>query len=115
MHCIDDKPNGIVLNHNSDWSGEVRIAWYITSERRDPGSLQEALCAVPPSLRECWCRGPDLVAGLFTPTNGPPDESSLSEPPINVITRAVALAVETYLRSKMGRALDDLFIQRGKL
>lgn len=108
MHCIDDKPNGIILNHNSDWSGEVRIAWYVTSERRDPGPT-------PPSLRECWCSGPDLVGGRFTPVSGPPDEAPPSEPPVNVLTRAVALAVEKYLRSMMERALDDLFIKRGKL
>ena len=101
MHCIDDKANGVILNHNSDWSGDVRIAWYIASERRDPGPT-------PPSLIECSCRGIDLVAGRFTLNDGP-------EPPVNVITRAVALAVESYLRSKMERAVDDLFIDRGKL
>jgi hypothetical protein len=101
VHCIDDKPNGIVINHNSDWSGEVRIAWYVASERRDPGPT-------PPSLQECWCRGSDLIAGRFTPLNG-------TEPPVNVITRAVALAVETYLRGRALRAAEDLFIQRGKL
>lgn len=101
MHSIDDKANGIVLNHNPDWSGEVRVAWYVASERRDPGPT-------PPSLHECQCRGIDLVAGRFTLCDGP-------EPPINVITRAVALAVETYLRAKSIRAAEDLFIDRGKL
>lgn len=101
MHCIDDKANGIVLNHNSDWSGNVRVAWYIADERRDLGPT-------PPSLRECECRGSDLVAGLFTLLRG-------EEPPVNVITRAVALAVETFLRAKLEDALDDLFIKRGKL
>jgi len=101
VHCIDDKPNGIIINHNSDWSGDVRIAWYIASERRDPGPT-------PSSMRECACSGVDLVAGRFTLLSG-------DEPRINVLTRAVALAVEGYLRSKMERALDDLFIQRGKL
>jgi len=102
MHCTDDKSNGIVLNHNSDWSGEVRVAWYIASERRDPGPT-------PPSLRECWVDGSALTAGHFVPTRSEP------EPPVNVITRAVALAVEGFLRSKMERALDELFIRRGKL
>ena len=101
MHCIDDKPNGIILNHDSDWSGYVRIAWYIADERRDPGPT-------PPSLLECECNGPHLVAGRFTRLRG-------VEPPIDVITRAVALAVETYLRSKITRATEDLFIERGKL
>jgi hypothetical protein len=91
VHCIDDKPNGIVLNHNSDWSGEVRIAWYVPDQRR-----------------ECACSGVDLVAGRFTHLSG-------DAPPVNVLTRAVALAVETYLRAKLERALDDLFIRRGKL
>jgi hypothetical protein len=109
MHCIDDKPNGIVLNHDGDWSGNVRIAWYIASERVDPGPT-------PPSLRECWCSGPDLVAGVFTPTNRPSDAPPQSVPPVDVITRAVALAVEGYLRSKLTRVLDvDLFIRRGQL
>jgi hypothetical protein len=108
VHCIDDKPNGIILNHDGDWSGDVRIAWYIAGERRDPGPT-------PSSLRECWCVGPDLVAGRFTPTSGPPGEPSPSEPPVNVLTRAVALAVEGYLRFQLGRAYDDLFIRRGKL
>ena len=101
MHCIDDKANGIVLNHDPDWHGEVRIAWYVADERRDPGPT-------PPSLQECECHGPDLVAGLFTPLTG-------VEPPTNVLTRAVALAVETFLQSKMEHAVDDLFITRRKL
>jgi hypothetical protein len=107
MHCTDDKANGIILNHNGDWSGEVRIAWYVAAERRDPGPT-------PPSLQECWCEGKDLVAGRFTPTRTL-GESMFSEPPVNVLTRAVALAVEDYLRSKMESALDDLFIRRGTL
>ncbi len=107
MHCIDDKPNGIVLNHNSDWSGKVRIAWYSTLVREDPRSI--------PSTCECWCVGPDLVAGRFTPTSGPPNEPPPSVPPVDVLTRAVALAVETYLRSMLMHAVDDLFIRRDKL
>jgi len=104
MRCIDDKPNGIILNHHVEWNGEVRIAWYIAGELCEPGPGP-----IPPSLRECWCSGPDLVAGRFTAFSG-------TEPPIDVITRAVALAVETYLRSKLARVLDDdLFIRRGKL
>ncbi len=94
MHTIDDKPNGIALNHDTDWSGEVCIVWGITNHHS--------------TSHECWCNGPDLVAGRFTKTRG-------IEPPIDVITRAVALAVETYLRSKMTHAVDDLFIHRGKL
>lgn len=101
MHCIDDKANGIVVNHNSDWSGEARIAWYVANERRDLGP-------VPRSLRECECSAVDLVAGRFTHLSG-------DEPPVDVLTRAVALAVETYLRSKLESSLDDLFIRRGKL
>lgn len=101
MHCIDDKANGIIVNHNSDWSGDVRIAWYIAGERRDPGPT-------PSSMRECACSGVDLVAGRFTLLSG-------DEPPVNVLTRVVALAVETYLRVKMMRAAEDLFIDRGKL
>ncbi len=102
MHCI--------LNHDGDWSGAVRIAWYM---RRDPGPT-------PPSLHECWCSGPDLVAGLFTPvTNASaptPGTVVVSEPPVNILTRAVALAVEDYLRFKLERVLDvELFIRRGKL
>ena len=113
MHCIDDKSNGIILNHDGDWSGAVRIAWYIAGERRDPGPT-------PPSLHECWCSGPDLVAGLFTPvTNASaptPGTVVVSEPPVNILTRAVALAVEGYLRFKLERVLDvELFIRRGKL
>jgi hypothetical protein len=120
MRYIDDKPNGIILNHTAEWNGAVRIAWYIPSERRDPGPT-------PPSLRECWCSGPDLVAGRFTPVSAadrqvlrtseqPSRGVEVSEPPVNVITRAVALAVETYLRSKLARFLDDdLFIPRGTL
>lgn len=101
MRCIDDKANGILINHDGDWSGNVRIAWYIAGERQDLGP-------VPLSLRECSCNGSDLIAGWFTLYDGP-------EPPINVITRAVALAVETYLRSKMEGAVEKLFIHRGKL
>jgi len=112
MHCIDDKAHGIILNHNGDWSGEVRIAWYVTSERRDPGPTL-------PLLGECWCAGPDLVAGRFKPVSAVSDPAPCSvlvpEPPIDVITRAVALAVEGYLRLKMEKAVDDLFIERGKL
>ena len=102
MHCIDDKPNGIIVNYSPDWGGEARSAWYIADERRDPGPT-------PPSLRECWCNAADLVAGRFTLLSG-------DEPPVNVLTRAVALAVETYLRARLERVLDvDLFVKRGKL
>ena len=103
MHSIDDKANGIVINHNSDWSGEVHVAWYSASAHEQLGRA-----GVPPSLQECECRGIDLIAGRFTLCEGP-------EPPVNVITRAVALAVETHLRNKMLRAAEDLFIDRGKL
>jgi hypothetical protein len=76
MHCIDDKPNGLIVNYSPDWGGEARIAWYLAEERRDPG-----------------------------PTG--------DEPPV---TRAVALAVETYLRGRLERVLDaDLFVRRGRL
>ena len=112
MHCIDDKPNGIILNHDGDWSGDVSIAWYVAGKSRDPGPT-------PPSLHECWCSGPDLVAGLFTPvtnTSEPaPGTIIVPEPPVNVLTRAVALAVEGYLRFRLMRGVDDLFIRRGKL
>jgi hypothetical protein len=107
MHCIDDKPNGI--NHDGDWSGDVRIAWY------DPTERPREFCPTPASLRECWCDGPDLVAGRFTPLLKDRDDHGNAEPPLHVLTRAVALAVETFLRSKMESAVDDLFIQRGKL
>lgn len=106
MHCIDDKPNGIIINHNSDWSGDVQIAWYIASERCDLGV--SPLRPTPPSMRECACSGVGLIAGRFTLLSG-------DEPPVNVLTRVVALAVETYLRVKMMRAAEDLFIDRGKL
>jgi len=125
VHCIDDKPNGIILNHNGDWSGEVRIAWYVASERRDPDVPQFSGGGLviqgprPPSLQECWCAGKDLVAGRFTSMSStsepPPGGVTVPEPPVNVLTRAVALAVESYLRSKLESAVDDLFIPRGKL
>ena len=99
MHIIDDKANRVCLNHNSGFVGEVRIAWYDASKRREHD---------PTNFEECWCSGIDLIAGRFTPVRGP-------EPPVNVITRAVALAVETYLRSKMEGAVEELFINRGKL
>lgn len=97
MHCIDDKPNGIILSHNADWSGDACIGWHTL----DP---------TPPSLSECWCVGRDLISGRFTLLSG-------VEPPVNVITRAVALAVETYLRRKLMHTVEDLFIpvRRGEL
>ena len=101
MHCIDDKANGIVINHNSDWSGEVSVAWHAVVLRDGFGKSSV-------DRFECLCSGIDLVAGRFTLIDGP-------EPPVNVITRTVALAVEGYLRSKLERAVDDLFIDRGKL
>ena len=109
MHLIDDAPNGIIINHSADWSGDVRIAWYVAAERQDPGP-------VPPSLKECWCEGKDLIAGLFTPIDRPAGFVPAHEPPVNVLTRAVALAVETHLRSKLEGLFDtNLFIRRGKL
>ena len=108
MHCIDDKPNGIIVNHDGDWSGDVRIAWYVSSECWDPGPT-------PSSLRECWCSGKDLVAGRFTPVGRPAGADRSHAPPVDVLTRAVALAVETYLRSKMESAVESLVIHRGKL
>jgi hypothetical protein len=101
VHCIHDKANGLVINHTSDWSGDARIAWYDASEFRDPGPT-------PSSLRECWCQGDLLVAGRFTLTRG-------EVPPLDVVTRAVALAVEALLRAKMSRAVEDFFIRRDAL
>lgn len=103
MNCIDDRANGIIINHNSDWSGNVRIVWYVASERR--GDDEDH--GIPPSM-VCWCNGRDLVNGLLTMAEG-------SEPPLNVITRSVALAVETNLRTKAISAAESLFINRGKL
>jgi hypothetical protein len=112
VHCIYDKPNGIIINHDGDWSGNVRVAWYLDGDRHDPGPTL-------PVLGECWCTGPDLVAGRFTPVSKVSDPAPscvhIPEPPIDVITRTVALAVESYLRSKMENALADLFIKRSKL
>ena len=89
MHTIDDSANKIILNHNSDWSGDVLITWWGDSTHK----------AQP--WRECHCDGADLIAGRFTLTAG-------AEPPIDVITRAVALAVERYLRRTLESAIEDL-------
>lgn len=109
MHCIDDKPNGLILNHDSDWSGEVRIAWYVVAERHDPSPT---LFRVPPSLQECWCAGVDLVAGRFTPVSTTREPAPgcviVPEPPVHVLTRAVALAVESYLTHKITLAVSEL-------
>ncbi len=94
MHCIDDKANGIVLNHNSDWSGDVCIGWYVVDARA------QASNPLLPVLRECWCRGSALVAGSFEYTRG-------VDPPLGVITRSVALAVEACLRAEMLSAVQD--------
>jgi hypothetical protein len=111
MHTIDDDKNGIVLNFNSDWSGEVRLAWYDVTERRG-----KYLTGPVPSLRECWCDGEDLIAGRFRWVRRPTDDDAAQgEPPLAVITRAVALAVETYLTRKMESALDDIAITRRKV
>jgi len=118
MRCIDDKPNGIILNHNGDWSGEVRIAWYLAIERNDLVESDFAGRRTGPpssSLHECWCSGPDLVAGRYSPVNKPGGEASHYDPPINVLTRAVALTVEAYLRRKMANAVEDLNIDQGDL
>jgi hypothetical protein len=111
MHTIDDDANGIILNFNSDWSGEVRVAWYDVKERRDKINTGPV-----PSLRECWCDGEDLIAGHFRFVNRPAGNASTpSVPPVDVMTRAVALAVETYLIRKMATALDDICIDRRKV
>lgn len=104
---IEDKPNGILITHNADWSGIVRIAWYMVDGQRS-------------ALQECWCVGRDLIAGRFTPVSAPnkPEHGrgSLTATPINILTRAVTLAVETYLRSRLQAFVDTLYtIDRGKL
>jgi hypothetical protein len=91
VHTTDDKANGLVLNHDYDWGGIVYVAWCSGSTRHVSS-----------------CKGSDLVAGRFTHLTGP-------EPPINVITRVVALAVEGYLRTKLEAFTDNFFIERGKL
>ena len=107
MHCIDDEVNGVVINHNGDWSGEVRIAWYTVGERRNPGPT-------PPSLRDCWCDGSDLIAGRYTPVNAPGGGASHEDPPVDVLMRAVALAVEAYMHMKMMSAVENIGISRRK-
>lgn len=102
MYIIHDKKNGILINHSSSWCEDARVAWYNVDEYRESGPT-------PMSLRECQCDAKGLIAGRFTLISG-------TEPPIYVIARAVALAVEDYLRSKLTKLLDnDLFIEREKL
>lgn len=108
MHCIEDKKLGIVINHSSDWSGEVRIAWYKVEERRDPGPT-------PPSLRETWCLGKDLVRGRFSDALPPRRESSPhtvpgSWIPTEVLTRVVALAVESYIMHRLTSFAEQLSV-----
>ena len=98
MNCISDNKNGIFINHNSDWSGEARIAWMISREAYD---IMDA--KPPPAHAECWVDSRDLLTGLFTPTRtGDP------EPPVNVITRAVALAVYNHVTATMVRAAEQV-------
>lgn len=107
MHIIDDAPNGIIVNHASDWSGEARVAWYDPSNRDDADSpdIASPRGLKARGLKECHCVGLDLVAGRFTLTTG-------SEPPVDVMTRAVALAVATFLCDRMVGAAEALSIDR---
>ena len=84
-HCkmVDDGKNSAtgIVSLSVDWAGIVQIAWYIPSERH-------ALLELPQPLpfKECTCVGADLVTGRFTHVSG-------EEPPLPVITRALALAI----------------------
>jgi hypothetical protein len=97
MMSISDEVNGILIKHHTDWSGDARILW-------STGVLPGV------DMIGCWCSGHDLIAGRFLPTR-----AGESTPPVNVLTRAVALAVETYLRDKAMSAVEKLFIDRGKV
>lgn len=81
-------PWRVVINHNSDWSGDVIVSWW----HRD-----RADGAVGGSI-EIDAR--QLVSGL---ASCPP------ETPINVFTRAVALAAATFVRTRcdLETVMDD--------
>lgn len=49
MHTIEDRATGMVLHHNSDWSGDVVIQWKVndvkTSRKVDEARVTELRCA----------------------------------------------------------------------
>jgi hypothetical protein len=104
MPQIEDDLNNVFINHTVNWSGPTRVGWYFTNE----------LANETAQFRECWCEGRDLVAGRFTFVPGPADAKA-SPPPVDVMTRAVALAVADFLRSKLKRLVEHEFFINGSL
>lgn len=89
MHTIDDGFRygfGVILSHNSDWSGDVLVRW-----TRDPrGGASDGETSVNSEA---------LLSGYI------PDSC---QAPRDVMCRAVALANRSYARTRMVRAAESL-------
>lgn len=95
MHTIDDREHKILIRHPDNWIGTATIYWEATvrASYTAKATVQALSCEVD---------GRYLLTGLFTPTRtGDP------EPPVNVITRAVALAVYEHVTATMVRAAEQ--------
>ena len=90
MHIIVEKD--LVINHNSDWSGDVRIAW---APRGWPADHR--VDGPPPTVEEWWVDGRDLLQGRITFS---PKYHWFAAMPIDVACRAVARAVRDYMHTK---------------
>lgn len=94
MHTIEDRATGMVLHHNSDWSGDVVIQWKVNDVKTSR------------KVDEARVNGEDLVAGRAGATN--------TKIPMAVLVRATALAVEDYMTSEFIAAAEQIGIPRIK-
>jgi hypothetical protein len=86
MYASKTKDGNIVLNHNADWSGEVRVV---------------VIRDLPDRYVDCQIEGPALISGDFErPVNCPLTDRELR--------RATALAMCSYLTSQMSNKLEGL-------
>ena len=99
-HLIDDTYGVTVdLHYNSDFSGYVIVNWSVAMRPDRPAADDETKL-----------KGRELIRGNVEIAPG----FGAEMPPLEVATRVVALAVETYLLGRMRSAIDDVGVPRAR-
>lgn len=93
---------GIILNYSSDFSGDVRVAWYAGEDYTDE---MRKLDRVPETVHSVWVEGALLRRGYFRVKSG------AQPPPVEVQLRAVALALDTWWSHKAIAAIEHIGIE----
>lgn len=100
MHCTSDNHTSLHINHNGNWSGDACIGW------TDTDGL----------FRSMWVNGPALLGGYQREPEGcrataaPGEHDAYGPLPIDVLGRAIALAVAAHACSRMTTAAESIWV-----